>query len=62
MAKRKSTATKATKIKIDMMSVTVLLVMAIFGGIVGYYLGLGAAASQFANVMMNTANVQTMAK
>jgi len=62
MAKRKTTATKATKLKIDMMSVTVLLVMAIFGGIVGYYLGQGSAASQFANVIMNTANVQTMAK
>ena len=59
MAKRK---TPATKIKIDMMSVTILLVMAIFGGIVGYYLGQGAAASQFADLMMNTANVQTLAK
>jgi hypothetical protein len=59
MAKRKTTA---TKIKLDMMSVTVLLVMTIFGGIIGYYLGQGAAASQFANVMMNTAVVKTAAK
>ena len=51
-------AKKTTKIKIDMMSVTVLLVMAIFGGIVGFYLGQGAAASQFTSVMMNTAVAQ----
>lgn len=55
-------AKKTTKMKIDMMSVTILLVMAIFGGIVGYYLGLGSAASQFADLMTNTANVQTLAK
>jgi hypothetical protein len=43
-----------TKLKLDMMSVTVLLVMAIFGGIIGYLLGQGAAAAQFATLMMNT--------
>jgi hypothetical protein len=37
---------KSTKLKLDMMSVTVLLVMSIFGGIVGYYLGRGAGAAQ----------------
>jgi uncharacterized membrane protein len=47
-----------TKFKLDMMSVTVLLVMTIFGGIIGYYLGQGAAASQVANVMMNASAVQ----
>lgn len=34
---------KTTKFKLDMMSVTVLLVMALFGGIVGFYLGQGSA-------------------
>jgi len=51
-------AKKTTKIKLDMMSVTVLLIMAIFGGIVGYFLGQGAAASQFATTLMNTTTVQ----
>jgi len=37
---------KTTTMKLDMMSVTVLLVMAIFGGIVGYYLGRGASTPQ----------------
>ncbi len=30
---------RAAKLKLDMMSVVVLLVMSVFGGIVGYYLG-----------------------
>jgi hypothetical protein len=36
-------ARKTSKLKLDMMSVTVLLVMVVFGGIVGYYLGQGSA-------------------
>lgn len=54
-------AKRATKIKVDLMSVTVLLVMSIFGGVVGYYLGLGAASSQIANTLME-ASVQTAQK
>jgi hypothetical protein len=37
---------KMMKLKLDMMSVTVLLVMSVFGGVVGYYLGIGAGAAQ----------------
>jgi hypothetical protein len=37
---------KTTKMKLDMMSVTVLLVMSVFGGVVGYFLGKGATAAQ----------------
>jgi hypothetical protein len=51
-------AKKTTKIKLDMMSVTVLLVMTIFGGIVGFYLGQGASAARFADVLMNTTTIQ----
>jgi len=47
-------AKRTTKLKLDMMSVTVLLVMAIFGGIIGFYLGQGAAASQLANTLVQT--------
>ena len=47
MAKAKKVK-KATEPKsvahFDMMSVTVLLVMAVFGGLVGYYLGKGATS------------------
>lgn len=32
--------------KLDMMSVTVLLVMSVFAGVVGYYLGKGAVSPQ----------------
>lgn len=32
--------------KVDPMTVTVLLVMTVFGGIVGYFLGLSAAATK----------------
>lgn len=44
---------------LDTMSITVLLVMAIFGGIVGYYIGRSSVLSQFgpfkdATVMMET--------
>ena len=31
-----------TKIKLDVMSITVLLVMAIFGGLMGFYVGQAA--------------------
>ena len=37
---------KTAKLKLDMMSVTVLLVMSLFGGVVGYFLGKGATAAQ----------------
>lgn len=40
MAKKKITH------KLDMMSITVLLVMAIFGGLIGYYIGVSAGANQ----------------
>jgi hypothetical protein len=39
-------AKKSAKLKLDMMSVTVLLVMSIFGGVIGYYLGVGATSAQ----------------
>lgn len=39
-------ARKSTKIRLDTMSVTVLLVMSIFGGIIGFYLGRGAMTAQ----------------
>lgn len=32
--------------KLDMMSITVLLVMTIFGGLIGFYIGESAGASQ----------------
>ena len=31
-----------TKMKLDVMSITVLLVMAIFGGLIGFYVGQAA--------------------
>lgn len=34
------------KLKLDTMSVTVLLVMSLFGGVVGYYLGRGSTTAQ----------------
>jgi hypothetical protein len=37
---------KKTNMKLDTMSITVLLVMSIFGGIIGYYLGTGAMSPQ----------------
>jgi hypothetical protein len=37
---------KTVKTKLDTMSVTVLLVMSIFGGVVGYFLGKGATSAQ----------------
>jgi hypothetical protein len=59
MAKRKSArTTKSKQFKLDIMSVTVLLIMTIFGGIIGFYLGQGASAAQFADTLMNTVNVQ----
>ena len=33
---------KKTKMKLDAMSITVLLVMAIFGGLIGFYVGQAA--------------------
>jgi uncharacterized membrane protein YsdA (DUF1294 family) len=33
---------KKTKLKLDVMSITVLLVMAIFGGLIGFYVGQAA--------------------
>lgn len=35
-----------TNYKLDIMSITVLLVMAIFGGLIGFYIGQSAGASQ----------------
>lgn len=37
---------KAVKYKLDVMSITVLLVMAIFGGLVGFYIGQSTATNQ----------------
>jgi uncharacterized membrane protein YsdA (DUF1294 family) len=34
------------KMRLDVMSITVLLVMAIFGGLIGFYVGQSAGASQ----------------
>jgi hypothetical protein len=39
-------AKKTMKLKLDTMSVTILLVMSIFGGIIGFYLGKGASSAQ----------------
>jgi len=39
-------AKKSAQLKLDTMSVTILLVMSIFGGVIGYYLGIGASAAQ----------------
>jgi hypothetical protein len=39
-------AKKKIAYKLDMMSITVLLVMAIFGGIVGFYIGQSSGANQ----------------
>ena len=48
MAKKKVVVRSAPKAKpaFDTMSVTVLLVMALFGGLVGYYVGKGATSPQ----------------
>ena len=48
MAKKKVVvrSTPKTKPAFDTMSVTVLLVMAVFGGLVGYYIGKGATSPQ----------------
>jgi hypothetical protein len=35
-----------TKMKLDVMSITILLVMAIFGGLIGYYIGQAAGINQ----------------
>lgn len=45
MAKTKTVARPARR-KLDTMSITVLLVMSIFGGVVGYYIGQSAANSK----------------
>ena len=41
---------KKTKMKLDIMSITVLLVMAIFGGLIGFYIGQSAGANQVLQV------------
>jgi hypothetical protein len=48
MAKKKVVVRSTPKAKpaFDTMSVTVLLVMAIFGGLVGYYIGKGTSSPQ----------------
>jgi len=35
-----------TKMKLDVMSITILLVMAIFGGLIGFYIGQAAGVNQ----------------
>jgi hypothetical protein len=35
-----------TKMRIDVMSITILLVMTIFGGLIGFYIGQSAGANQ----------------
>ncbi len=50
---------KANKHTLDTMSITVLLIMAVFGGIVGFYIGKSSVVSQLspfrdASVMMDT--------
>lgn len=47
MAKRK------VSYKLDMMSITVLLVMAIFGGLIGFYIGQAAGANQMLTTVQN---------
>lgn len=42
---------KAKKIRLDVMSITVLLVIAIFGGILGYYIGQTFGINQTVAVM-----------
>jgi hypothetical protein len=37
---------KKAAYKLDTMSITILLVMAIFGGIIGFYLGVSTGANQ----------------
>jgi hypothetical protein len=39
-------AKKKTNLKLDTMSITVLLIMSIFGGLIGFYLGTGAMSPQ----------------
>lgn len=43
-----------TKYKLDAMSITVLLVMAIFGGLIGYYIGMSAGANQMLQSLETT--------
>lgn len=47
---------KTVKYKLDMMSITVLLVMAIFGGLVGYYIGRASLAT-FVTGARDTSNM-----
>lgn len=42
---------KKTKMKLDVMSITVLLVMAIFGGLIGFYMGQAAGINQAIQVI-----------
>ena len=44
--------------KLDMMSITVLLVMAIFGGLIGFYIGQTAGASQVLNTVQTVPMMQ----
>ena len=52
---------KKTKVKhqLDTMSITVLLVMTIFGGLIGYFIGQSSGANQVLQVQQNTPMVQT---
>lgn len=54
----RSTRGTKTKYKLDAMSITVLLVMAIFGGLIGYYIGMSAGASQMLQSLQTTQMMQ----
>ena len=47
----RSTHRAKTNYKLDTMSITILLVMAIFGGLIGYYIGQAAGANQMLNTV-----------
>ena len=47
----RSTRSSKTKYKLDTMSITILLVMTIFGGIIGYVIGQSAGAAQVGTTM-----------
>ena len=51
-------ATTKAKYKLDIMSITILLVMAIFGGVIGYYIGMSAGANQMLDSLQTTQMMQ----
>ena len=54
----RSTRSAKPKQKLDVMSITVLLVMTIFGGLVGYYVGLSVGSNQMLQTMQATQMMQ----